>query len=58
MTVAASILVFVVGAILWLAGLETVGLVVMAVGVLGAGLGLLQQALLARRGRRPPAQPR
>jgi hypothetical protein len=57
MTVAAAILVFLVGAILCLAvDLVTVGVILMIVGALAVALGLLQQALLARRGRRPPGQ--
>jgi hypothetical protein len=58
MLVAASILVFIVGVLLYLADLETAGLVAMVVAALGVAIGLLQQALLARRGRRPPAQPK
>ena len=59
MAVAASILVFLVGAILYLAlDLDTVGLILVVAGVLGVALGLLQQALLARGGRRPPPQPK
>lgn len=59
MAVAASILVFLVGAILYLAlDLDTAGLILIVAGVLGVALGLLQQALLARGGRRRPPQPK
>lgn len=59
MAVAASIMVFLVGAILYLVlDLGTLGLVLILAGLLGVALGLLQQAVLARGGRRPPPQPK
>lgn len=59
-TVAASILLLVVGAILYLASdleiagvdLDAVGLILIIAGALGVVLGLLQHAAWARRGRR------
>jgi len=59
MSAVVSILLLVLGAVLYVAaGLEAVGLIVMIVGALAAGISLWQLLLLVRRGRRPPAQPR
>jgi len=62
MTVAASIFVLVLGAVLFLADLElgdvslrTPGLILIVLGAAGICLGLIQHAYWARRGRRPSA---
>jgi hypothetical protein len=51
-TVALSIFLFVVGAILFLT-VNTLALILMILGALGVVFSLLQQALWARQGRRP-----
>jgi hypothetical protein len=58
--VAGSILLLLIGAVLYLAthlnlahvDLDTVAVILMAAGLLGVVLGLVQQAIWARRGRR------
>ena len=60
MTIGASIFVIVVGAILYFAAnvhvahlsINTVGLILMIAGIAGLVLGLIQQAIWARRSRR------
>jgi membrane protein DedA with SNARE-associated domain len=63
MTIGASIFVIVVGAILYFAAdvhvahisINTVGLILMIAGLAGLVLGLIQQAIWARRSRRTVA---
>jgi hypothetical protein len=63
MTIGASILVIVVGAILYFAAnvhvahvsINTIGLILMIAGLAGLVLGLIQQAIWARRSRREVA---